>query len=74
MKFKSMLDPYKREAVGVILGYFQVRSGLKNVTISGRVIYFWRFSRTSVVDGEFTGPFAILDVIIKTDKSENSFL
>jgi len=64
------VDPYKMEAVGVSFGDISGAIQAENVTISGGNIISGDFQRTLRVDGEFTDPLQLLDVIIKTDNQK----
>jgi len=64
------VDPYKMEAVGVSFGDISGAIQSENVTISGGNIISGDFQRTLRVDGEFTDPLQLLDVIIKTDNQK----
>lgn len=64
------VDPYKMEAVGVSFGDISNAIQSENVTISGGNIRTGEFQRTLRVDGEFTDPKQLLDVIVKTDNQK----
>ena len=64
------VDPYKMESVGVSFGDISGAIQAENVTISGGNIISGDFQRTLRVDGEFTDPLQLLDVIIKTDNQK----
>lgn len=63
-------DPYKMESVGVSFSDISNAIQSENVTISGGNIRSGDFQRTLRVDGEFTDPLQLLDVIVKTDKQK----
>ncbi|NVK49539.1 MAG: efflux RND transporter permease subunit, partial [Cyclobacteriaceae bacterium] len=67
-------DPYKMESVGVTFDDIANAVRSENVTISGGSIRGGDFQRTLRVDGEFTDPMDILDVIVKTDNQKIVYL
>ncbi|RAI85832.1 efflux RND transporter permease subunit [Algoriphagus yeomjeoni] len=67
-------DPYKMEAVGVSFGDISTAIQSENVTISGGNIRAGDFQRTLRVDGEFTDPMDLLDIIVKTDNQKIVYL
>lgn len=67
-------DPYKMEAVGVSFGDISSAIQGENVTISGGSIKSGDFERTLRVDGEFSNPMELLDIIIKTDQQKIVYL
>jgi multidrug efflux pump subunit AcrB len=67
-------DPYKMESVGVSFGDISSAIQSENVTISGGNIRSGDFQRTLRVDGEFTDPLDILNIIIKTDNQKIVYL
>ncbi len=67
-------DPYKMEAVGVSFTDISNAVQAENVTISGGNIRSGEFQRTLRIDGEFTDPSQILDVIVKTDNQKIVYL
>ncbi len=67
-------NPYKMEAVGVSFGDISDAIRSENVTISGGNIRAGDFERTLRVDGEFTDPMELLDLIIKTDNQKIVYL
>ncbi|WP_425637630.1 efflux RND transporter permease subunit [Algoriphagus yeomjeoni] len=67
-------DPYKMEAVGVSFGDISSAIQSENVTISGGNIRAGDFQRTLRVDGEFTDPMDLLDIIVKTDNQKIVYL
>ncbi|WP_339752633.1 efflux RND transporter permease subunit [Algoriphagus aquimarinus] len=67
-------DPYKMESVGVSFNDIASAIQTENVTISGGNIRSGDFQRTLRVDGEFTDPMDILDIIIKTDNQKIVYL
>ncbi|MFN3760717.1 MAG: efflux RND transporter permease subunit [Algoriphagus aquaeductus] len=68
------VDPYKMEAVGVSFGDISGAIQAENLTISGGSIKSGDFERTLRVDGEFSSPDELLDVIIKTDQQKIVYL
>ncbi|MBC6368487.1 efflux RND transporter permease subunit [Algoriphagus sp. AK58] len=68
------VDPYKMEAVGVSFGDISGAIQAENLTISGGSIKGGDFERTLRVDGEFSNPMDLLDVIIKTDQQKIVYL
>lgn len=67
-------DPYKMEAVGVSFGDISSAIQAENVTISGGNIRSGDFERTLRVDGEFSDPNDLLDIIVKTDQQKIVYL
>lgn len=67
-------DPYKMEAVGVSFSDISGAIQAENLTISGGNIRTGEFERTVRVDGEFTDPKELLDIIVKTDQSKIVYL
>lgn len=67
-------DPYKMEAVGVSFGDISGAIQGENVTISGGSIKSGDFERTLRVDGEFSDPMELLDIIVKTDQQKIVYL
>ncbi|MEB2786884.1 efflux RND transporter permease subunit [Algoriphagus persicinus] len=67
-------DPYKMESVGVSFSDIATAIQTENVTISGGNIRSGDFQRTLRVDGEFTDPMDILNIIIKTDNQKIVYL
>jgi multidrug efflux pump len=67
-------DPYKMEAVGVSFGDISGAIQAENLTISGGSIKSGDFERTLRVDGEFTDPKDLLDIIVKTDQQKIVYL
>ncbi|REG78419.1 efflux RND transporter permease subunit [Algoriphagus antarcticus] len=67
-------DPYKMESVGVSFGDISSAVQSENVTISGGNIRSGDFQRTLRVDGEFTDPMQILNIIVKTDNQKIVYL
>lgn len=63
-------DPYKMESVGVSFNDIATAIQTENVTISGGNIRSGDFQRTLRIDGEFTDPQEILNIIIKTDNQK----
>jgi len=67
-------DPYKMEAVGVSFGDISSAIQAENVTISGGSIKSGDYERTLRVDGEFSSPSDLLDIIVKTDQQKIVYL
>ncbi|PZX49123.1 efflux RND transporter permease subunit [Algoriphagus chordae] len=67
-------DPYKMESVGVSFNDIATAVQTENVTISGGNIRSGDFQRTLRVDGEFTDPMDILNIIVKTDNQKIVYL
>ncbi|WP_111671845.1 efflux RND transporter permease subunit [Algoriphagus litoralis] len=67
-------DPYKMEAVGVSFGDISSAIQAENLTISGGSIKSGDFERTLRVDGEFSDPMDLLDIIVKTDQQKIVYL
>lgn len=67
-------DPYKMESTGVTFGDISQAVQSENVTISGGNIKSGDFQRTLRVDGEFTDPSQLLDIIVKTDNQKIVYL
>lgn len=67
-------DPYKMESVGVSFGDISGAIQAENLTISGGSIKSGDFERTLRVDGEFTDPSELLDIIVKTDQQKIVYL
>ena len=68
------VDPYKMESVGVSFGDISGAIQSENLTISGGNIKNGDFERTLRVDGEFTSPEDLLDIIVKTDQQKIVYL
>ncbi|WP_026950486.1 efflux RND transporter permease subunit [Algoriphagus mannitolivorans] len=68
------VDPYKMEATGVSFGDISGAIQSENLTISGGAIRSGDFERTVRVDGEFTSPNELLDIIVKTDQQKIVYL
>ena len=68
------VDPYKMESVGVSFGDISQAIQTENLTISGGNIRSGEFQRTLRVNGEFTNPSDLLDIIVKTDQSKIVYL
>ena len=68
------VDPYKMEAVGVSFGDISGAIQAENITISGGNIRNGDFERTVRVDGEFSDPMDLLDIIVKTDQQKIVYL
>lgn len=67
-------DPYKMESVGVSFGDISSAVQSENVTISGGNIRSGDFQRSLRVDGEFTDPMELLNIIVKTDDQKIVYL
>ena len=67
-------DPYKMESVGVSFNDIAQAVQTENVTISGGNIRSGDFQRTLRVDGEFSDPMDILNIIVKTDNQKIVYL
>lgn len=67
-------DPYKMEAVGVNFSDISDAIRAENLTISGGSIKSGDFERTLRVDGEFSNPTELLDIIVKTDQQKIVYL
>ncbi len=68
------VDPYKMESVGVSFGDISQAIQTENLTISGGNIRSGEFQRTLRVNGEFTNPADLLDIIVKTDQQKIVYL
>jgi len=68
------VDPYKMEAVGVSFGDISGAIQSENLTISGGNIKSGDFERTVRVDGEFSDPNDLLNIIVKTDQQKIVYL
>ncbi|TDQ18234.1 multidrug efflux pump subunit AcrB [Algoriphagus boseongensis] len=68
------VDPYKMEATGVSFGDISGAIQAENMTMSGGAIKAGDFERTVRVDGEFTEPSQLLDIIVKTDQQKIVYL
>ncbi len=67
-------DPYKMEAVGVSFGDISGAIQAENLTMSGGSIKSGDFERTLRIDGEFSEPNDLLDIIVKTDQQKIVYL
>lgn len=67
-------DPYKMESTGVTFGDISQAVQMENVTISGGNIRSGEFQRTLRVDGEFSDPMDLLNIIVKTDNQKIVYL
>lgn len=67
-------NPYKMEAVGVSFNDISQAIQTENVTISGGSIRAGDFQRTLRVDGEFSDPMQLNDIIVKTDQQKIVYL
>lgn len=67
-------DPYKMESVGVSFTDISGAVQAENLTMSGGSIKSGDFERTLRVDGEFTSPDDLLDIIVKTDQQRIVYL
>ncbi|SHO62778.1 efflux RND transporter permease subunit [Algoriphagus zhangzhouensis] len=68
------VDPYKMEATGVTFGDISGAVQAENVTISGGNIRAGDYTRTLRVDGEFSDPYDLLNIIVKTDNGKIVYL
>lgn len=68
------VDPYKMEATGVTFGDISGAVQSENVTISGGNIRAGDYTRTLRVDGEFSDPYDLLNIIVKTDNQKIVYL
>ena len=64
------VDPYKMESVGVSFNDISGAIQTENMTVSGGSIKNGDFERTLRVDGEFTNPEDLLNIIVKTDQQK----
>ncbi len=67
-------DPYKMEAVGVSFSDISNAVQAENVTISGGNIRSGDYQSTLRIDGEFSNPLDLLDIIVKTDNNKIVYL
>ncbi|SDA68842.1 Multidrug efflux pump subunit AcrB [Algoriphagus alkaliphilus] len=67
-------NPYKMEAVGVSFGDISGAIQAENLTISGGSIKSGDFERSLRIDGEFTNPNELLDIIVKNDQQKIVYL
>ncbi|MDF2157075.1 efflux RND transporter permease subunit [Algoriphagus sp. CAU 1675] len=67
-------DPYKMEAVGVSFSDISGAVQAENVTISGGNIRAGDYQSTLRIDGEFSNPLDLLDIIVKTDNNKIVYL
>jgi len=67
-------DPYKMESVGVSFGDIAQAIQTENVTISGGNIRSGDYQRTLRIDGEFTDPMDLQNIIVKTDNQKIVYL
>jgi multidrug efflux pump subunit AcrB len=67
-------DPYKMEATGVTFSDISGAVQSENVTISGGNIKAGDYERTLRVDGEFSDPMDLLNIIVKTDNQKIVYL
>ncbi|MDN3202792.1 efflux RND transporter permease subunit [Algoriphagus sediminis] len=67
-------NPYKMEAVGVSFNDIAQAIQQENVTISGGNIRTGDFQRTVRVDGEFSDPMQLKNIIVKTDNQKIVYL
>lgn len=67
-------DPYKMEATGVTFNDISGAVQSENVTVSGGNIRSGDFTRTLRVDGEFSDPQDLLNIIVKTDNQKIVYL
>ncbi len=68
------VDPYKMESVGVSFNDISGAIQTENMTVSGGSIKSGDFERTLRVDGEFTNPEDLLNIIVKTDQQKIVYL
>ncbi|MDA0313991.1 MAG: efflux RND transporter permease subunit [Bacteroidetes bacterium] len=68
------VDPYKMESVGVGFGDISGAIQTENRSISGGSIKNGDFERALRVDGEFTNPQDLLNIIVKTDQQRIVYL
>jgi multidrug efflux pump subunit AcrB len=68
------VDPYKMESVGVSFNDISGAIQTENMTVSGGSIKNGDFERTLRVDGEFTNPEDLLDIVVKTDQQKIVYL
>jgi multidrug efflux pump subunit AcrB len=68
------VDPYKMESMGVSFGDISGAIQSENLTASGGSIKNGDFERTLRVDGEFTSPQDLEEIIIKTDQQKIVYL
>lgn len=68
------VDPYEMEATGVTFSDISGAIQSENVTISGGIIRSGEYNRTLRVDGEFSDPMELLDIIVKTDNQKMVYL
>ena len=68
------VDPYKMESMGVNFGDISGAIQSENLTASGGSIKNGDFERTLRVDGEFTSPQDLEEIIIKTDQQKIVYL
>ncbi|MDR7131287.1 multidrug efflux pump subunit AcrB [Algoriphagus sp. 4150] len=67
-------DPYKMESTGVTFNDIAQAVQSENVTISGGNIRSGEFQRSLRVDGEFSDPMELLNIIVKTDNQRIVYL
>ena len=68
------VNPYKMESVGVSFNDISGAIQTENMTVSGGSIKSGDFERTLRVDGEFTNPEDLLNIIVKTDQQKIVYL
>ncbi len=68
------VDPYKMESTGVNFGDIAGAVQTENLTISGGSIKNGDFERTLRIDGEFTNPADLMNIIVKTDQQKIVYL
>ena len=68
------VDPYKMESMGVSFGDISGAIQSENLTASGGSIRNGDFERTLRVDGEFTSPQDLQEIIVKTDQQKIVYL
>ncbi|WP_373397446.1 efflux RND transporter permease subunit [Algoriphagus halophilus] len=67
-------DPYKMESVGVSFNDIAQAVQTENVTISGGNIRSGDYQRTLRIDGEFSDPMDLQNIIVKTDNQKIVYL
>ena len=68
------VDPYKMESMGVSFGDISGAIQSENLTASGGSIKNGDFERALRVDGEFTSPQDLEEIIVKTDQQKIVYL
>lgn len=67
-------DPYKMESVGVSFNDIAQAVQTENLTISGGNIRSGDYQRTLRIDGEFSDPMDLQNIIVKTDNQKIVYL